>query len=437
MRKTVFLFTLLSAISCCNICAQRADERLAALIGQDDWFVINDRYPSMKADVQTAYLKDYTEAMLAHYFGHDGEGAGKLSNLIEKHGAVLGDELCVNLTKWIIFDYELSGNYADAVNVAKSYISAVRAGQLSGDTIFAMQDLKRLEPLAGFAAPQVVLPEGKDVVVDYSVDFPDKDLFGGRIESKGGLMFVPMTSSSKTVSFVIDTSIGQSFITRNLAEMLGIKVIDGVEFAPGYGVAIVDELVVGNDVKFKNVLILVADIRDENGNEAVDARLGMDFLRRVPEMQIDTKAKKLIFPAKTSAMPAYGVNLKKDQYGVRLRTEDNSGPINVRLATCYQNVSFGYPYYEKRAKEIEAYSQKKEVLSLDNNNSGATLSDAVELDDVKFKTCGKVVEFDKVVVPMFENTPSYYVDDAYFGMGFINKFDKVTINMRDMFMKVE
>ena len=82
-------------------------------------------------------------------------------------------------------------------------------------------------------------------------------------------------------------------------------------------------------------------------------------------------------------------------------------------------------------------SLKDRQVVMGDKGFGLVRAGAVVMPDMNFMTCGEKVRFDKILVPPSEMENFLTTDDATFGMGFINKFDKVTINMRDMFMKVE
>ena len=71
------------------------------------------------------------------------------------------------------------------------------------------------------------------------------------------------------------------------------------------------------------------------------------------------------------------------------------------------------------------------------DGSGRVYEDAIEAGDILLETCGTTVRFDNVLLPTTGTTHQPQNDEVLLGMGFINKFDKVTINMRDKFIAVE
>ena len=86
-------------------------------------------------------------------------------------------------------------------------------------------------------------------------------------------------------------------------------------------------------------------------------------------------------------------------------------------------------------QDMTVIPRKKNVPRGDG--SGRVYEDAIEAGDILLETCGTTVRFDNVLLPTTGTTHQPQSGEVLLGMGFINKFDKVTINMRDKFIAVE
>lgn len=104
-------------------------------------------------------------------------------------------------------------------------------------------------------------------------------------------------------------------ISQDLANDMGVKIIGdpvfvgGGESTGGYGQrAFIENMNVG-PVSFKNVIAFVSENPTDDDPLKVDAVLGMDFIERAGELQIDLAAMTLTIPAQPTVMPASGRNI--------------------------------------------------------------------------------------------------------------------------------
>ena len=274
--------------------------KVGELLNTSDWFELERIYPAVAANVQTPMLKQMAEALLASNFNRPVEFREKLQKLIAEHQAELGFENVCNMTVIGAMVEGYEGNYAVAADMVKAIAEAVKAatGSLEGTGLSEL--LAYYEAVREYPAPVLEKPAEEIKIA---------------LTEKSYLLGIPVVVNGKTYDFILDTGASFTMISQDLANDMGVKIIGdpvfvgGGESTGGYGQrAFIENMNVG-PVSFKNVIAFVSENPTDDDPLKVDAVLGMDFIERGGELQIDLAAMTLTIPAQPTVMPASGRNI--------------------------------------------------------------------------------------------------------------------------------
>lgn len=76
-----FILPLFCILVSLNIYAQQAYQIVNNLMGEKDWFTLNEKYPRLKDSIQYVQLKLIAEGLLASHFNKPEEAIEKLNNV--------------------------------------------------------------------------------------------------------------------------------------------------------------------------------------------------------------------------------------------------------------------------------------------------------------------------------------------------------------------
>ena len=114
MKKN-FLISLFCILISLNIYAQQAYQIVNNLMGEKDWFTLNEKYPRLKDSIQYVQLKLIAEGLLASHFNKPEEAIEKLNNVIYNHQEEIGSMGALSLIQTVMEQYEILGKYDSIV----------------------------------------------------------------------------------------------------------------------------------------------------------------------------------------------------------------------------------------------------------------------------------------------------------------------------------
>ena len=126
MKK--LLITILLAVGSLSSFAQSADDKVGDMMNNSQWFELRD-FLNTTTDSVTPFLKDFAEAMLAHFFNKPEEAVKLSSALINSGNLDLGNVLSVS--QLMAIDMGTLGKHESAaqmltqiVNQTKQYLDS-------------------------------------------------------------------------------------------------------------------------------------------------------------------------------------------------------------------------------------------------------------------------------------------------------------------------
>lgn len=405
--------------------AQEADKKVGELLNTSNWFELERVYPIVKGDVQTPMLKLMAEVMLASSFNRPEELREKLQKLIDEHQEELGFENVCNMSITGALTEGFEGNYGVAADMVKAVADTVKSatGSLEGTGIEEL--LAYYEDVRDLPAPVLEKPD-TDVKI--------------QLTEKSGLLWIPVKINGKTYDFIFDTGASLSFISINLANEFGAKIISKPVFVGGSGGGgnlqrgLIEKMDVG-PISFRNMLALVSNNPSADDPIKVDAVLGMDFIKRLGEIQIDMSDLYLTIPTHGTSLPEYGRNIIFEQNIPHIEATDSNGnKLKFILDTGHSGADLTDLW---SSKNMEAIS----VLPTETQNTWGH-GGIVQHKIVKVPECTLIIGEGSITfreisaaIPMEDSAAASY--DGNLGMELLRRFSKITISFDEMFVKCE
>ncbi len=434
MLKTIVII-LLSLLSSQLIYAQQPDQRIGELVNTEDWFGLDKEYPVLKDSIQTPFLKVVAEAMIARNFNQKERALECLNELLSKHQSDLGD----GVFNFIILRAQLleeMGRYAEAADFMKNVLD-----QLKGQGV--TQGLDAMD----YYLPALSLSRPNH---DVSVPFTLKELKPKRIESwmrkkddsnpdaKSVLMSIPITFHGESIPFHFDTGAGMTFVTEKFVREKGLPLIGDTVVYTGNSKGLrtfIDSLQIG-EITVRNI---VAGVGLEKESELLDLVgvgpiLGRDVITAIGETQICMDDSTMLFPLKTSPLPAYGRNMLYNSH-VEATADDESLRLlfdtgNASNNACYLNAA----YYNSHRQVVDKVATTDTISGGGYGSAGAREMKVIR--PFSLSIGNMPIQLVEAVVD--EEDP--LADDhchGNIGIAAVLQHRKTIINFRDMFVEFE
>lgn len=421
------IFTIISALllSSSAIFAQEADKKVGELLNTSNWFELERVYPAVAADVQTPMLKQMSEVMLASNFNRPAELREKLQRLIAEHQTELGFGNVCNMTVMGAMVEGYEGNYGVAVDMVKAIADAVKSanGSLEGTGIEEL--LAYYEDVRELPAPVLEKP-------DADVKIP--------LTEKSGLLWIPVKINNKTYDFILDTGASFTMISQDLAKDMGAKIIGdsvfvgGGESRGGYGQrAFIENMTIGT-VSLKNIIAFVSENPSDDDPLKVDAVLGMDFIKRAREIQIDLSTMTLTIPAQRT-LPTHGRNIILEVNIPVVEAADANGErYTFILDTGASGDNLSDLWFSKNVEMTAALPVETQNVW---GHGGTVQNQTVKVPEYKLTIGNASADFKEMPATVPANGTVSSTRDGRLGMGLLKQFKKVIFNFEDMFVAFE
>lgn len=229
-------------------------------------------------------------------------------------------------------------------------------------------------------------------------------------------------------------------ISQDVANEIGAKFIGDSVYvggATGGGAlqnAFIEKMDVG-PITFRNALTFVSPNPADDDPLKVDAILGMDFIKRLGEIQIDMTGMTLRVPVQKTALPEYGRNIILDQNIPIIEVTDSKGnKLAFTLDTGNSGADLTDLWFAKNAETAGA-------LPIETQNTwghGGTLKHEIVKVPECILTIGDAsVTFNDIPASVPAGGTVTSPRDGNLGMGLLKKSGKITISFDEMFIKVE
>ncbi|MCL1937317.1 MAG: retroviral-like aspartic protease family protein [Candidatus Azobacteroides sp.] len=427
-RYFVLFFVILTGINEV-ITAQEADEKIGYLINQADWFALANEYPKLKEEIQSEMLRHLSEAMIGYYFNQPQQAIQAIDWLLTNAQNEIGFENISNLIliKSIILGEQ--GLYAESADNLSNFLTQISEFADSKEFPVHNETLDFYKKMRNEPRPEVIRPD-KNIEIPITINETDR----------GQTINVPVNIREKEYQFIFDTGSEYTFVSERFADEMKLRItqesfnINGIKSNVGKR-GTIDSIRVG-DIVFKNPNIIIG-LPNESVDTIfqIDAILGMDFMKRVSEIQIYPEEKEIVFPVEKTKLPLYGCNLMLAYGQPYLQAYSNKEKLLLHFDTGNVKTDLYAVYYEKHKKEFEEEGNKKTVCR--GGYGGTVFVDSYQISKFPLIVGNCGFELTHVDVLLDKTLSFQRHEDGSLGMDFISLFKKVIINFDNMFIKAE
>lgn len=436
------LLSLIAGIilSSLPVVAQQADTKIGQLINNSDWFALEKEYFGYKDSIKTPFLKVLAEIMINNNFNSPNEALQKIGELLSNHQQYIGFDNTCNMVALASAIDGQQGNYAKAADNIKDFMDQLKQQGINIDFNHYETLYNSYNELREYPAPTISRPN-KDIEIPVSIE-PVKLLKPINGEKFRGLAInIPVTIHNAQYQFIFDTGAASTYMSEKFAKKVGVKIIkDSLllnkgMMGEGYGMkGFLDSLQIGNIV-FRNIMIAIGKPNTLDSIVQTDAVLGMDFMKLMHEIQIDTKSQKIIFPIKTTSLPKTGRNLLLTNSNKPiLKAYSGDDRLLFFFDTGNNKADLFYSYYDKYKKNIDLTAMKDSVTG--GGFGFMRTKEILLMPAVQFNVGNTSVEMKNIRIhPIAENDQTQ--EDGNLGMDLIKLFNKTIINFKEMFVQFE
>lgn len=430
-----------------NVQAQNADVRIGKLINESNWFELEHELKTTPANSMSPFLRQLATAMTHHYFNRPDSACTVLAELLNDHQQELGDQT-MSIVVLLSTNLARIGHYNDAAGLLQNLYDQLTAmGTDSTLTEPYKVQAQQYRALAACGSLYQPLHKSDEYHIPMVIDDNDGQRsieMDGRINGKEG-------------RFLFDTGAGGNLITPELAKEYGLRFLDtditiaGVGGLKEGGYAIADTLRIGR-MAWVNVPFAVIDA--QTGHEEADKFrekhqlppvIGLPVMFCMGEIQLDFAHRELVVPAIPTPNSLCRSNLlRTDTEGLQLKTTDESGNhVYFHFDTgCYY--TYMQPIWHSRHKKEVDSAGVPDSLRM-AGIGGVSITRTYKLPHMKVRIGNGIAKIDSVNVntgidlhtgQLKKTSFSDGTEDGVLGLNALEKFSKVIINLKDMYMEV-
>lgn len=377
MRKILVLSCLFASL---NVQAQHADARISQLMNESRWFDLAQELKTTPADSVTPWVRQMGVAMTHYFFNRPDSACMVLTDLLGKHQQELGDHT-LNMVVLLAVNLGRTEQYADAAGLIRNLCDQL--GALGMDST-------QTAPYRMMARQYGLRRLGMDVTV------------GGIGGMKQG--YYAMAD------------------TLRIGGMAWINVpFYVVDLQTGHAEA--DRL--GKDLQLPPVI-------------------GLPILLRMQEIQLDFARREFVIPAVPTPSPLRESNMiRTDSECLQVKVADETGaPLYFHFDTGSYYTNMQPAWYGRHRKEVEAAGIPDSLRQA--GIGGVSITRSYILPQKKFRIGSGTAVLDSVGVNTGIDLHTGQLDkaafsngqeDGFLGLNLLEKFSKVIINLKDMYLE--
>lgn len=418
--------------------AQTIDEQIGNAINNHSWFQLKRLYEKDGDKIQTPILNPLSRFFIAHFFNRPDSVLFYGNILLEKHQTELGEKIA-GIIYYMSDDAARLGLFEDAYQILHAFNDAVvRSGQTPVELFDRFKhQYKAIHEAGGFKTEKPCK----------TIKIPFNWLSGNRKYPVA--INIDVLINGKPTNINYDTGSGANLISKELAEELKLHIISkpGINIGGIYVIesnfAIADSVRLG-EIVFRNVPFQIIDF--STGNAEADAKLkeirlncvlGNQTMIPLDEIQFDFASRNIIIPEHTSEKPDYSPNIYKSEestFIAELYDYTSSGcNIQALIDTGASYCGLSHKYYIKNRNLF------KELIPTDSiryAGAGGVGYSKIAKTKMRYRIGGKTIESDSVAIAIDGDIQATQYDMLY-GLPEMTRFDRMILNFKDMWIKME
>lgn len=436
MKKIIAI--VISCLCLLTARAQSADERVGALLNAADWFELEREYPSLRDSIQTPFLRVMADALAALYLNRDDEAVSAIDTLVARHQAEIGFDNTMNMVLLKAAVENRRGNSAKATDILDKFIRQVKALAPQIDLSLAEAYRDHYHAFRTFRPASLSRP-ADDVTVDFILQRQDRR--DNDTSYIGYSLLLPVQIKGKNCHALLDTGCPTTLCRADFAKKIGLRLASDSVVVTGTAkttaaVGVMDSINVGGMVLY-NACTTVIDNDDWLADSCgqYDLIIGLDFLKQCGEIQFYPHERKIVFPAKLTPLPSTGHNLLLTaDDNLRLEAYIGNERCHFLFDTGNAVTALSKQYYERHKATIDETAR---IVRREGGGIGRTgMFTTLRVPAVTVRTGGSDVRLDYVAV-MLDDIAPVQIDDGNMGVNLIQNCHRATLNLKDMFLKLE
>ncbi|MBR2073153.1 MAG: clan AA aspartic protease [Alistipes sp.] len=409
---------------------EQANTRVAELLNGADYVTLAAELPAVREMVVKPLLA-LADALVAHCEGRF-EDSNRAIEEVARYPEELGQGTVFGMYNYALINNLCIENYAQGADVARQLLSSLPdTDEAEASRRGLLSLLRWMDALTDRGRVEVVRAR-RDVTIPVE----------RRPIGRGEHLIVKATANGVSQDFIFDTGCSHAnFISRDVAERLGVEIVADSIITQGVGGAgyvqlgVLPEMRLG-DVVIKNPTFLVAEhfIPEHVKVEGMcEAALGTHIIRALGEVRYERKAERMVLPAKPSAPTQRNLACDNGTYylvchqaGEQLLLHFDTGNVKSQLST---------RYFARFQHQVESESGDVE-RSRSGGFGGVVWNDVRTLPQVELQVDKRSVMLHQVAVDISDGS-SLVSYDGSAGMDLLTASERVSFDLDKMFYRID
>lgn len=435
-----------------TVSAQTADQHIGTLINESNWFELKRTMDETPRDSVSPLLYQMGTALTAHYFNRPDSACTAIGILLNEYQPELGPQNAVNMAALMATNLTRCGRYEEAAALMQSLAQQLQAQGVDTATTASILKAADLYTMYAHESPlcRPLHPTG-----EYRLPFTFNDDMHQGYKKQGHFLMLDARINGTNEPVVFDTGAGMNIISSRQAEACGLRQTEITIDMQGIGrqqgrIAIADTLRIG-PMAWQNVPFLIVDTRTGDAEaDSVGGMLqpviGLPIMLSMKEVQFDFEHRELVIPATPTPNPLAGSNLlRTDSEGLRVESRDDEGhPIYMHLDTGSYGSDLTARWYAAHRTQVEVQGQPDSLRMA--GIGGVSKQKTYRMPRITYRIGQGQATLDNVHVSTgldlrtgqsVGNLFGISDIDGIIGLGLLERFRRVTLNLEEMYINAE
>ncbi|WP_180335734.1 retropepsin-like aspartic protease [Labilibaculum filiforme] len=410
--------------------AQSPDEIVGKLMNEQKMFELREQYTQLKEQLSPV-VHYFAQAMLSESFNTPKEGIIAIDTLLNNE--IYQQQLGLNNITYLIYlksgFLETLFQYKESSKMLESFLNDTKDFAINNDLKSNLQESLRINKIIGNFPSTSIHRNNNDVEIDYLVNK----------SGKGLSINIPCVINNNKTTMCFDTGNPKySLVTEDFATKFAIKTL--VDSIPMKGIGsgfakigIADSLSVGG-ISCYHPLFYIVDKITPIDTIAIEAVLGSSITNLFGEVQIFPKKKKMIFPLINTLPELSQKNLimNNDHLFIKLNQDKKSLLMHFDTGSSFSNMN--NLFFSENKDSIEQTATKDTIRLA--GYGGVSHQISYKLPKLSFSLNNNNFVMKNIAV-YTENVMNRGNESGCFGVDFVQKFNKVLVSYRHMFIELE